>query len=256
MSGFQLLMEPKDIVYRYDGSLAGFYSCVYDCVYGRDLPLDIQAEKEAQVSLFAPRRIDTDFSRATRVRNAISQKISPRALELCEYVFLSCLPQKEMAMLRFIVLGFQTGSAIVNHMSEPVVDTMLKAEKHLRSEAHLLSGFIRFADYDGRLISTISPKNFVLPLLAPHFADRFSLERFLIYDQTHNVALVYENGRADLTELEGEWPDISETERFYQELWTQFYHTIGIEARTNPRCRMTHMPKRYWENMVEMKPQL
>jgi hypothetical protein len=28
---------------------------------------------------------------------------------------------------------------------------------------------------------------------------------------------------------------------------------VAIEGRENPRCRMTHMPKRYWENMVEMQ---
>ena len=27
--------------------------------------------------------------------------------------------------------------------------------------------------------------------------------------------------------------------------------TIAIEDRYNPKCRMTHMPKRYWENMTE-----
>ena len=46
-----------------------------------------------------------------------------------------------------------------------------------------------------------------------------------------------------------EEPD--ETERQFRALWKQFYHTIGIEGRYNPKCRMTHMPKRYWENMTE-----
>ena len=38
----------------------------------------------------------------------------------------------------------------------------------------------------------------------------------------------------------------------YRVLWKRFYKTIAIAARENPRCRMTHCPKRYWENMLEM----
>jgi probable DNA metabolism protein len=163
------------------------------------------------------------------------------------------LEKKEMAMLRFLILGFQLGACVANCLADPVVDRMLQAEKHLLGEAHLLSGFIRFADYEGRLFASIRPKNFVLPLLAPHFADRYALEAFLIYDRTHGIALAYEKGRAELCELAGILPEISDTERFYQALWKQFYHTIGIEARANARCRRTHLPQRYWENMVEMK---
>ena len=254
MPGFQLLMEPRDVVYQYDGSLAGFYTCIFRCVYSRECPVDILPREERQMTLLPFARVETDLEQATRVRQAVSRKISPEALVLCEHVYLSCLPGKEMAMLRFLHLGFAVGRKINQLMTDPVVDTMLQAEKHLLREAHLFLGFVRFVDHQGKLISAISPKNFVLPLLAPHFADRFSEESFLIYDKTHRVALVYHDGRAELGTLEGEWPAVSQKEQFYQELWKQFYHTIGIKERENARCRMTHMPKRYWENMVEMHP--
>ncbi|MEG2653524.1 MAG: DUF4130 domain-containing protein, partial [Ruthenibacterium sp.] len=39
-------------------------------------------------------------------------------------------------------------------------------------------------------------------------------------------------------------------------LWQRFYQTISIAARENPKCRMTHMPKRYWENMLEVREEL
>lgn len=40
----------------------------------------------------------------------------------------------------------------------------------------------------------------------------------------------------------------------YRQLWTRFYNTISIEGRYNPKCRMTHMPKRYWAMMTEFQP--
>ena len=39
----------------------------------------------------------------------------------------------------------------------------------------------------------------------------------------------------------------------YRRMWQTFYDTIAIQGRENPRCRMTHMPKRYWDNMTEFQ---
>ena len=39
----------------------------------------------------------------------------------------------------------------------------------------------------------------------------------------------------------------------FRRLWRQFYDTVAIEGRYNPRCRMTHMPKRYWAHMTEFQ---
>ena len=44
-----------------------------------------------------------------------------------------------------------------------------------------------------------------------------------------------------------------EEEALYRRLWRSFYDTISIEERYNPRCRMTHMPKRYWGTMTEFQ---
>ncbi len=254
MSGFQLLMEPSDVVYVYDGSLAGFYTCVHVCVYDRELPLNIQSEDEAQQSMLLSRRISSDRDKALRVRESVAKKISPRALELCEHIFLTPMDKKELALVQFLQLGFQEGPRVAGFLAHPLVNRLLKAEKHLLNEAHLLSGFIRFADAGGRLVAEIEPKNFVLPLLAPHFADRYSQESFLIFDRTHNVALSYEAGHAELVSMDGGLlPAHTETELYYQALWKQFYRTIAIKERENPRCRRGHMPNRYWDHMVEMQ---
>ncbi|MCL1855391.1 MAG: TIGR03915 family putative DNA repair protein [Clostridia bacterium] len=254
MSDVPFVMAGGDRVYQYDGSLAGFYTCVQVCVHARHVPLGIRAENEDQLNLLPCQQVITDLAQAARVREAITRRVSARALELCEHVFLSCLAEKELIILRFLILGFGMGSHVVHDLTNPIVHVMLKAEKHLLGEVHLFCGFVRFSDQDGRLIAAISPKNYVLPLLAPHFVDRYAMETFLIYDNTHRIALAYEQGRAELVGLEGEFVlDASQTELYYRALWTKFYQTITIRERKNLRCRMSHMPKRYWENMVELK---
>lgn len=258
MPGEGPLANPCDVVYGYDGSLPGFYCCVWESVYTRKLPLDIWSDQALSPSLLPLTRVPTDRARAEKVRAAVSRKISPRARELTETVFLSCLAQKEMRLLRFLLRAFREGPRLLNMLGDSDVHALLKAEKHLGRETHLLTGFIRFADIGGRLVSTIQPKNFVLPFLADHFADRFSQETFLIYDKTHRAALVHQNRRSEIVEGIEDLilPETTDREAYYQALWKQFYHTLAIEARHNPKCRMNHMPKRYWSEMVEMRDQL
>lgn len=254
MPGFQLLMKPCDETLCYDGSLAGFYTCVHACVYGHVLPQGIHRQDEPQQSLLPARPIATDIAAATRVREAVRRRISPRTLELCENVFLSDMTGKEKALLEFIALGFQDGGRVAGYFAHPLVNRLLKAERNLLGEAHLLTGFIRFADGGGKLHAAISPKNFVLPLLVPHFVDRYSQEVFLIFDRTHQVALLHQNGQSELMEAEEiQSMEPSQDERLYQALWKRFCQTISIKERENPRCRMSHMPKRYWQNMTEMQ---
>ncbi len=246
---------PADVIYLYDGGLDGLLCCVYESVYRRELPLDILPVYDAQPTLYEQRTIETDFGKAVRVFTSIAKKVSPRAQEMVEDAFLSCMPGREMALLRFLLLGYREGRAVIDMLGHPDVAPLYGALKHLYGEAHLLKGFVRFTDYNGQLASTITPKNFVLPFLLPHFVDRFQEEQFMIYDKTHAAALIYQDRKARIVPVEEElvFDEISATESLYRALWKRFYNTIAIQERYNPKCRMTHIPKRYWGNMVEMQ---
>jgi probable DNA metabolism protein len=253
MPQYQVL--PTDSVYLYDGSLVGFYCCVFESVYLRELPLAIET-LAGTPRLFATKWIESDPTKARRVQESLAKKISSRAERLIETVFLSCMPEKELNLLRFLLFAYKQGGKAINMLGHPLVAPILAAERHLLGEAHLWKGFLRFADYGGRLAATINPKNFVLPYIANHFCLRYSQEDFLIFDSTHQAALLYENRQRQLIRLENlQLPPLEENEQQYQALWKRFYDTVAIEARENPRCRMTLMPKRYWKHMPEMQDQ-
>ena len=254
MSGYKIIVTPTDKVYVYDGSLVGFFTCVHESIYARELPLSIFNEKEIQPTLYIQKYIDTNFDKAAKVRTSIQKNISQRTLDLVETTFLCHHEDKEIALLAFLITAFRVGSKAPYMMGEAEVAKVLGMEKHILGEAHLLSGFIRFADYGNILVAVISPKNFVLPIIASHFINRFPEENFIIYDNVHKAALVYQDKSVEITAVEEiEFQQESATELHYQALWKQFYKTIGIAERLNPKCRMTHMPKRYWENMLEMR---
>ena len=249
-----LILEPKDVVYLYDGSLSGFFCCVYESVYLRELPAEILSMKEAQPTLLQTKEILPDREKSAKVRASIPKRISEDALDLVETVFLSCLKQRELRSLRFLLLGYREGSKALDMLGHPDVAPLLEAEKHVLKEAHLLKGFVRFSDYDGVLAANITPKNFILPFIANHFCARYAEENFIIYDKAHQAGLIYQDRVRSIVRLEEmPFPQAEAEEERYRALWKKFYHTIAIESRINPRCRMTHMPKRYWENMTEMR---
>jgi probable DNA metabolism protein len=144
------------------------------------------------------------------------------------------------------------GRKVMDFLTDDTVNTLTKAVRNLHREAHLLKGFTRFTLYDNVMVACISPKNKVLPILADHFADRYPDETFLIYDKTNQMALVHKPEGTLLTSMSDmTLPPIDDPEKAYRTLWKCFYQTIAIEARENPKCRMTLMPRRFWHNMTE-----
>ena len=254
MSGIRVLAYPADTVYIYAGSYDGCLCCVYESVNRRELPSKIWREDAAPLTEHETRFIKTDGERAARVAKSIPQKISRRAHELVNTVFLSCLEQKELKILTFLLRGYNEGERLAYMLGDEDIAVLLDAEKRLLHEAHLFTGFVRFSDVGGALVSTISPKNYVLPFIANHFLQRCRAENFMIFDKTNKAALIYQSGAASIISVDSiEFPEVTESEVRYRELWKRFYDAIAIESRIKPCCRMTHMPKRYWADMIEVQ---
>ncbi|MCE5284237.1 MAG: TIGR03915 family putative DNA repair protein [Pelosinus sp.] len=242
----------SELIYRYDGSFDGLLCCVFESYDKNELPLDIIMLNAATPMLFSIKEIPTDSAKANRVLSSIPPKMGSAALDFIRHAFLTCLCQKELYILLFLRLGYRYGPPVMNMLTDNVVHTLNKAVKHLDRESHLLKGFLRFSIFNNVLVGEIEPKNYVLPLMTEHFCQRFPEERFLIYDKTHSMGLVYQPysyavipiGKLDL-------PDANEEEQAFRKLWQLFYDTIEIKERHNPKCRMNLMPKRYWKYMTE-----
>ena len=250
-------MSWTQVSYLYDGSLAGFLTCVFEAYTHREEPADFTPFDQACASFYAQRSIETDRAKAQRVYRSLEQKLGRTGKDWLLRGFLTCLPDRELWLWRFLRLGYQRGPGFTRDLTHPVVNQVHKAVQALNSEAHLFSGCVRFSQLEGVLVGEITPKNQVLPLLRPHFCLRFPQESFLLYDRTHRQALVHRPGKWAI--LDGEDfqpPPPGEEELAYRRMWRAFYDTIAIQSRCNPKCRMTHMPKRYWENMTEFQEEL
>lgn len=246
------MFRQADCTYYYDGTFDGLLCCVFESYEKKEIPLSILVADTARPPLFGGKLIASDHIRAGRVLSSIPVKLGTPALHFIRRAFLTCLEEKELYILQFLRLGYTHGPSVLNMLTHPVVNTLNKAVRHLDRESHLFKGFLRFSIVNNLLVGELKPKNFVLPLLAQHFCERYPEERFLIHDQTHGMALVYQPYQyrvIPLTLLE--MPAADEEEQHFRSLWQLFYDTIAIQGRYNPKCRMSHMPMRYWQNMTE-----
>lgn len=248
------MVKNSNIIYHYDGSFEGLLCCVFESYDKNEIPADITLNDALESTFFPIKEISTDPQRAKRVLVSIPKKIGLSALEFIQYAFLTCISKKELYILLFLRIGYSNGPSVMSMLSNDIVNILFKAVKNINNESHLLKGFIRFSVVNNALVSEIEPKNYVLPLLRQHFCERYPEEQFLIYDKAHSMALIYEPHKSAIIPMEAlKLPELDEEERHFQDLWQLYYKTIEIEGRHNPKCRMSHMPKRYWTYMTEFK---
>lgn len=237
--------------YRYDGTFAGFLTCVWDALESGVEPVEFLLPDD-EAALWETRELAADAGRARRLYAALSRRVSPEFQALIARGFLTCLPQKELALLELIRRGLREGDRVRQDLSDPVMAKVNLALTKMWTEWDHLKGFVRFSDLDGCLVGEIEPKNRVLPLLASHFAERYSGERLVLYDRTHHEVFLSDRGRWKL--LPGSdfrMGPAGAEERAFRAMWRTYYQTIAIEGRLNPKCQSTHMPKRYRHVMTE-----
>lgn len=254
-----------DICYKYDGSFYGMLSCVFEAFLKKEIPIQVLSGDDA--CLFGFKYIETDEEKAKRILKAVLAKINSTALEYVKLSFLASIQGKEIALIHLLKDGFSKGSrfielirtgftpvksVVVGGVKNEHIKKLEKGISLLTLEAQRFIQFVRFSEVDGALVSIIEPEHNVLPLLADHFVSRFPNEKFLIYDKTHGLGLLYVDKEIKIETIESfELPKFSQEEKNYQKLWRLFYNTIAIQERKNERCRMNFMPKKYWKNMTE-----
>lgn len=251
-------------IYLCDDSIDGIFTAIYlawSSRYGHaniKIEEKMEGSKYSNIELFAEYiAVDTDYSLASKVSKSIREKISEEAYEMICHVALSDYQGKADLIYRYLILGFATGSSITQHMSNEVVNQVFRISKNVGNEAHHLLGFIRFSEQEnGLLTSVIHPKNNVITIVTPHFADRLPQERFMIYDENRKLAAFHVPGNswilAQVPEIDQErLTEITIKEDDYRELWKAFFEHIAIKERINPKLQRNNLPLRFRKNMTE-----
>jgi probable DNA metabolism protein len=240
--------------YIYDGSFDGFLSVIYHCYYGR-APECIERNSVYDFNiLYEDKVIETDIWKSNKVYAAIHEKISEDTLIYVYQGFLSEAPGVELKLFKYLQIGFKLGSKVNDLLTDETVREVQKYSSKVAYEAHRFLGLVRFQEFKGILYAAIEPSYNILELLGNHFKARLSNEKWIIHDIKRKTGIVYENNQWTLRDLKFEKLESTEKEElFYQKLWKTFHKSIAIKERTNERLQIQHMPKRYWDNLIEMK---
>ena len=237
--------------YRYDGGFAGFLTCVWDALEHNIEPAAFLLPEDGP-TLWEEREPATDEDKARRLYAALARRVSGRFRHFITWGFLTCLPERELALFTLIRRGMKEGKRAAMDLSDPVMARVMLAYQKLATEQDHLKGFVRFSELDGALVGEIEPKNRVLPILAPHFAARFSGERLALYDRTHREIFLSDRGRWSILPAEEfRMGPAGGEERAFRAMWRRYYRAVSIEGRFNPKCQSTHLPQRYRGVMTE-----
>lgn len=250
-----------------EGILCGVYDGWSDPAGHEGVRLALKGEYE-ELELFADYRdVQLDQKKAGKVISSVCRKLSQAVYSQVYTASLSQEKERADKIYRFLVQAFRYGPAVLEMLQLPACYDIFRMCRNVYNENHLLTEFLRFSQTPGGLlVSRIGPKNDVMTLLAPHFADRLPGENWVIYDENHRKAAVHPAGRSwflvnqplepDQKEDEGEWmywlKERTDGEE-YEDMWRMFCDTIAIRERHNPLCQITHLPLRFRPYMTEFQ---
>lgn len=260
-----LAMMDNSATFKFDGSIEGLLSAVFDSYYLKIYP-QVLTREVAGSSLFDDDiyTVITDPMKAGRVWRALERRVSKRVLEVMVTSFLVETTDGNVALFRYIRSILDSRENVESDFSNHDAVDVLGNCRRVRGEAHRLLQFARFQKAaDGTYFALMEPRYDVLPMCVEHFVDRFSDSSFVIYDRKRNYGFHYDG--SDVRKMKfmhdnehvlgGGLSDscMDSDERFYQQLWRTYFQAIAIKERINPRKQRQDMPCRFWPFLTEMQ---
>jgi probable DNA metabolism protein len=165
-------------------------------------------------------------------------------------------------LYKYIRLIFGSPAGIENDYSNEVVLYIKAMHKKVMREAQRILMFVRFQKTaDDIYFAPFEPLYNVLPLSVRHFRDRFSDQKWLIYDLKRNYGFLYDLKEVGKIEMSARdkisssgkiSPEIlNDEELFFQELWRKYYDSVNIKERKNLKVHLNFLPKRFWKYLPE-----
>ncbi|WGK65500.1 TIGR03915 family putative DNA repair protein [Croceiramulus getboli] len=246
--------EPTgEVALQYDGSFEGFLTGVFLTFAQKLEVVAFQTDRAPQGGLFSQLySIDADPVKAERVWKGLS------AFAKAQYhvyrSFLSEIKGNEIYLLRYIQYIFESGTAVDYGHEASLRATQIS--KMVGREKHRMEAFIRFElTTDGIYYAMIEPDFNVLPLIAPHFKDRYADQPWIIHDLKRGYALYYDEQTVSPVTLDPPETDgkeaFEEEETQYKALWHDYFRSTNIKARVNKKLHIQHVPRRYWKYLSE-----
>lgn len=250
------------IVFFYDKTFEGLLTAIFDA-YSRKVFPDTLLEVGDVAPLFMEEShtVITNDEKSGRVWTSLQQKMSKGAQNMLTYVWLSEEEGSDDLLFRFIRKTFDSKISIETNFGDDDVLKLHQLAKKVSHEEHYLKEFVRFQKAaDDIFFAPVSPRYNALPLAIPHFKDRFSDQKWVIYDVKRRYGFYYDLDTVvemtldnDEHLLSGKLDEkmMAEDENIFQELWRGYFKSMTIKERINLKLQCQHMPKRFWKYLTE-----
>lgn len=267
-------------VYLCEDTMEGIFTGIYDAwadKVGHE-NVELRTQESENLEFFCEyKTVPPDSEKSIKVQRSIYRKLGEGLYEdLCLCVYAS-FPDKANAIYHTLVdfldpsgqlygkrlpSGIHprgTGSNFLENLGNPYIKRLQEIRRKVWLEQERFIQFIRFRELENHILfAKISTNHNVLPLIVPHFSERFPLERFLIYDENRHCAIAHEPQKGclylDNLEIQPEYLEhYSEVDGNYEELWHSFCQKIAIESRINKKLQQHFVPLKFRHNMVEFQ---
>ena len=250
------------VVFYYDKTFEGLLTAIFDAYSRKIFPEKLLKEGDIE-PMFTDERytVITQEKNASRVWAALEKKLSKIACNMLTHVWLSEEEGSDDLLFRYIRKTLDSKESIEMNFGDQDVLNVHKTARRVSHERHYLVMFVRFQKAaDVIYFAPVSPVCNALPLAINHFADRFSDQKWVIYDIKRNYGFYYDlhsvtEIRLDNMDnfLEGKLDEklMAEDEKLFQELWKGYFKSMTIKERINLKLQRQHMPKRFWKLLTE-----
>ena len=250
--------------YIFDGSFEGLLTAIFE-FYERK-PGKIQLVSESQ---FAPLLLEESFevisdeAKAKRVWTGLKKKLSPDWQQRFYKTHLSETDESFRHLFDFACYIFDNPKGAEVNYGHPSVIAISKMDRSVNRERHRMKAFIRFQETsDGIFYAPVEPDYNVLPLIAGFFKDRYSDQKWIIYDTKRKYGLYYDLDKVEEIKLDYapamktnstflSEDVVADKETLYGLLWNDYFKSTNIPARKNMKLHIQHVPKRYWKYLTE-----
>lgn len=241
------------IAYKIPPTPEGIYCALYESFTLNEIPVTVFS------SAFQPsfdcivKTIAVVTDNAGRVRKGLIKCGGISLLSALIYALRSSDELAETVVFNAARKCLDKRKNLLDDFSDTDMLSFYELKSKISYEAHRMLGFVRFEKSVGGIwYAHISPDNNITDLIAPHFAKRFSSEKFVIHDTKRNILSIY-NGKKTIT-LKSDKPVtvcLDRDEITFQSLWRSYFDAVNIEERKNPIGQANFLPHRYRRNMTE-----
>lgn len=251
-------------IFQCEDSIEGIFTGVYD-IWESKHPREhakLTCDRESNYELFSEYiNVATDIEKAKKVDRTIEPKFGEVAYTSIYQAACSYEKGKAQAIFKTIQFGLSSNKPrqLMNNFQNKDICRVFELSRAVGNESHHLLGFVRFKELkNGVLCSVIEPKNNVVALIAPHFADRLFHENFMIYDKKRNIAVIHQGGigwgtiKSDSLNMDM-MNQLSNSELEFEQLWKGFCKSISIKERENLKLQRQNLPLRFQKDMVEFQ---